>query len=282
MQNKLLNYDNLLLISQVNAMLNRHLIRYTKNMQKDVNSISLITYNIHKGFGVGAVRFLLPEMRSAITGLNPDFVFLQEVQGKHRKREKRIDSWPEAPQFEYIAENIWPHYIYAKNAVYQSGHHGNAILSKYPFECFENINLSNINRASRGILHTQLIIDNATIHLLCVHLGLFKAERAEQCKALMKRIKEVVPPNEPLLMAGDFNDWRTIISKTLADDLNIEEAFVTIEGQHARSFPAIRPALCVDRVYFRGMKVQEVACLQGKPWRMLSDHLPLYARFELL
>ncbi len=251
-------------------------------MHQGEGNISLITYNIHKGFGVGAVRFLLPEMREAITGLNPDFVFLQEVQGKHRKREKRIDSWPDSPQFEYIAENIWPHYVYAKNAVYQSGHHGNAILSKYPFDRFESINLSTINRASRGILHTQLKIDNVTIHLLCVHLGLFKAERAEQCKALMKRIKDMVPQDEPLLMAGDFNDWRTVISRTLAEDLGIEEAFVTVEGQHAKSFPAIRPALCVDRVYFRGMKVKEVACLQGKPWRMLSDHLPLYAQFELL
>lgn len=244
--------------------------------------ISLITYNIHKGFGVGAVRFLLPEMREAITGLNPDFVFLQEVQGLHKKREKRIDAWPDTPQFEYIAENIWPHYIYAKNAVYQSGHHGNAILSKYAFDSFENINLSNINRASRGILHTQLKLDNKNLHLLCVHLGLFKAERTEQCKALMQRIKDVVPKDEPLLMAGDFNDWRTIISKPLFEDLMIEEAFVAVEGQHARSFPAIRPALCVDRVYFRGMKVNEVACLHGKPWRMLSDHLPLYAQFDLL
>lgn len=251
-------------------------------MQKDVKSISLITYNIHKGFGVGAVRFLLPEMRTAIAGLNPDFVLLQEVQGEHRKREKRIESWPESPQFEYIAENIWPHYIYAKNAVYQSGHHGNAILSKYPFDRFENINLSNMHRASRGILHIQLKLDNKMIHLLCVHLGLFKAERAEQCKALIQRIKEVVPQDEPILMAGDFNDWRTLISKTLLEDLNIEEAFVAVEGQHARSFPALRPSLCVDRVYFRGMKVLEVACLHGKPWRMLSDHLPLYARFELL
>lgn len=252
------------------------------NMPQTAKSISLITYNIHKGFGVGAVRFLLPEMRSAITGLNPDFVFLQEVQGKHHKREKRINSWPDSPQFEYIAENIWPHYVYAKNAVYQSGHHGNAILSKYPFESYENINLSNINRASRGILHTQLKLGDSTVHLLCVHLGLFKAERAEQCKALIQRIKDAVPDHEPILMAGDFNDWRTIISKTLAEDLGIEEAFVTIKGQHARSFPAIRPALCVDRVYFRGMNVEEVACLKGKPWRMLSDHLPLYARFELI
>jgi endonuclease/exonuclease/phosphatase family metal-dependent hydrolase len=250
-------------------------------MLQNKNTVSLITYNIHKGFGVGALRFLLPEMREAIISLNPDFVFLQEVQGKHRKREKRIESWPDSPQFEYIAENIWPHYIYAKNAVYQSGHHGNAILSKYPFESFESINLSNINRASRGILHTRLKIDNSIIHLLCVHLGLFKGERAEQCKALMERIQSVVPLNEPLLMAGDFNDWRAVISKPMHDDLGIEEAFVAVEGQHARSFPAIRPALCIDRVYFRGMKVNEVACLQGKPWRLLSDHLPLYASFEL-
>ncbi len=251
-------------------------------MQEEVRNVSLITYNIHKGFGVGAVRFLLPKMRDAITNLNPDFVFLQEVQGEHLKREKRINAWPVAPQFEYIAENIWPHYVYAKNAVYQSGHHGNAILSKYAFERFENINLTNIRRASRGILHAQLRLDKITIHLLCVHLGLFKTERMIQCNALMQRIKDVVPPDEPLLMAGDFNDWRTILSRPLAENLNIEEAFVSVEGQHARSFPAIRPALCVDRVYFRGMKVHAVACLHGKPWSMLSDHLPLYARFELI
>lgn len=250
-------------------------------MQKAVRSLSLITYNIHKGFGVGAVRFLLPEMKSAIAGLNPDFVFLQEVQGKHRKREKRIDSWPDSPQFEYFADAVWPHYIYAKNAIYESGHHGNAILSKYAFDCFENINLSTINRASRGILHTQIKLDEKTIHLLCVHLGLFKAERAEQCKALMQRISTAVPQEDPLLMAGDFNDWRSHISSPLADELGIQEAFVALEGQHARSFPAIKPALCVDRVYFRGMKVERVACLQGKPWRMLSDHLPLYAHFRL-
>lgn len=250
-------------------------------MMRKGHSLSLVTYNIHKGFGVGAVRFLLPEMRFALTELSPDFVFLQEVQGKHRRREKRIDAWPDLPQFEYMAENIWPHYIYSKNAVYHSGHHGNAILSKYPFERFESVNLSNINRASRGILHTQLNLDNTIIHLLCVHLGLFKAERTEQCTTLIQRIKDLVPENQPLLMAGDFNDWRTVISKVLAEDLNIEEAFVTLEGQHARSFPAIKPALCIDRVYYRGMKVEEVACLQGKPWRMLSDHLPLYARFTL-
>lgn len=250
-------------------------------MQQATRNISLLTYNIHKGFGVGAVRFLLPEMREAIAALNPDFVFLQEVQGKHRRKEKRIDSWPNLPQCDYLANSNWPYYIYAKNAVYQSGHHGNAILSKYAFESFQSINLATSNRASRGILHTQMQINGRRIHLLCVHLGLFKTERALQAKTLMTRIQELVPDNEPMLMAGDFNDWRTLISKPLSEQLGVEEAFVTLEGQHARSFPAIRPSLCVDRVYYRDMQVQEVACLHDKPWRKLSDHLPLYARFSL-
>lgn len=245
---------------------------------------SLITYNIHKGFGLGRVRFLLPEMRIALSTLNPDFVFLQEVQGQHRRRERRIDAWPETPQFEYIAEKIWPHYLYAKNAVYRSGHHGNAILSKYPFVCFDNINLSPITRASRGILHGQIKLEgdpSVIVHLLCVHLGLFKAERAWQYKAIMQRITDSIPYNEPLLMAGDFNDWRHHFSQPLADELGIKEAFFSLEGQHARSFPAIKPAFCTDRIYFRGLKVVDVQCLQGKPWRLLSDHVPLLAHFEL-
>lgn len=246
------------------------------------DTISLVTYNIHKGFGVGAVRFLLPKMREALSALTPDFVFLQEVQGQHSRKAKRIQTWPLAPQFEYMAEKLWPHYIYAKNAVYDAGHHGNAILSKYPFESFENLNLSKHIRASRGMLHCQIRYKNTNLHLLCVHLGLFKTERAVQCELLMQRIRSVVPQNEPLIMAGDFNDWRNHLSSRLAEELAIDEAFYEIEGRHARSFPALRPSLSVDRIYYRGLDIMEVACLDGKPWRTLSDHIPLYARFRFL
>jgi endonuclease/exonuclease/phosphatase family metal-dependent hydrolase len=244
--------------------------------------ISLLTYNIHKGFGIGRLRFLLPQMREALSGLSPDIVFLQEVQGLHYKRAKRILAWPTLPQVEYIAEHDWPYYLYAKNATYRSGHHGNAILSKYPFDCFENINLSSHRRASRSILHGQIKLEQTgqTLHLLCVHLGLFKSERAFQCRTLMKRIYDSVPEHEPLLMAGDFNDWRMHLSKPLAKELNIHEAFCSLEGRHARSFPAIKPTLCVDRIYFRGLNVKRVQSLEGKPWRTLSDHIPLCAQFN--
>ena len=246
--------------------------------------VSLITYNIHKGYSLGRIRFLLPQMRDALQSLTPDFLFLQEVQGEHRRRQKRIEAWPDMPQSEYMAQNSWPHYVYAKNAVYQSGHHGNAILSKYPFAQFDNINLSSMNRASRSILHTKLCLPELggkTLHLLCVHLGLFKTERKEQYQALAQRINEHIPQHDPLIMAGDFNDWRNHMSQPLVQQLGINEAFFELEGEHARSFPAIKPALSVDRIYYRGMEVETVRCLQGKPWKNLSDHLPLYASFNI-
>ena len=243
-------------------------------------SLSLVTYNIHKGFGLGRLRFLLPQMRHALSGLQPDFMLLQEVQGFYRQRSKRIQPAPVRTQFEYMAEHDWPHFIYAKNAIYPSGHHGNAILSKHTFDKFENFNLSKHRRASRSILHGQIkIAEGLNLHLLCVHLALFKAERHAQCKAIIQKIRQVIPEHEPLLMAGDFNDWRKELSRPLAEEMGISEAFQTVEGEHARSFPAIRPSLCMDRIYFRGLKVKRVQCLHGKPWRTLSDHVPLFAEF---
>lgn len=250
-----------------------------------MQKVSLITYNIHKGFGVAKMRFLLPQMRAALTELNPNFVFLQEVQGRHSRREKRIQHWPDLPQFEYMAELEWAHFLYARNAIYQSGHHGNAILSKYTFNSFENINLSTHNRASRSILHGQITLQiegrPITLHLLCVHLGLFKKERAFQCDALIQRIYETIPVNEPLIMAGDFNDWRNHLSGPLADTLGLEEAFFNMHGELALTFPSIRPTLRVDRIYFRGLHLRKAIRLHGRPWRTLSDHLPLYAEFDI-
>lgn len=243
---------------------------------------SLVTYNIHKGFGLSKRRFVLPEMRFALAALNPDFIFLQEVQGQHQLRAKKVYNWPQVPQFEYMAEPDWPHYLYAKNAIYKLGHHGNAILSKYPFQSFGNENLSHRHHASRSILHGEIHLGDICLHLLCVHLGLFKAERISQCQAIISKIQALIPEQAPVLMAGDFNDWRMHLSKSFKEELGLEEAFQSLEGKHARSFPAIRPTFRIDRIYFRGLEVKEVDCLRGKPWRDLSDHLPLFAEFELL
>lgn len=226
---------------------------------------------------------MLPQMRDAIGALNPDIIFLQEVQGEHSRQEKRIQNWPDESQFEYLAKELWPHFAYAKNAIYQSGHHGNAILSKYPFVEWENINVATHSRASRSLLHGLIKIEplDFSVHVICIHLGLFKQERSEQLDTLIDRIAKQVPEGAPLIIAGDFNDWRKEAQESLESHLGLKEVFKQLEGDYAKSFPGWRPTLRVDRIYFRGLKLISGQCLRKKPWRLLSDHLPLVATFEL-
>lgn len=244
--------------------------------------IKVLTYNIHKGFSVGNRRFVLHEMKEALRDVDADIVFLQEIQGEHRKRQTRVADWPTDSQFEFLADQVWNHHAYGKNAIYKSGHHGNAILSKYPFVAWENINVSPMRSASRSLLHGTIDTDSGVrIHVICVHLGLFDAEREKQLSTLTRRIRSHVPDDEPLIIAGDFNDWKGRAEKHLNDDLNLFEVFKETTGQHARSFPAWMPTLPMDRIYCRGLMPEECHRLHNHAWRRLSDHTPLLASFKL-
>ncbi len=246
-------------------------------------NLRMLTYNIHKGFSPGNRRFVLHELRSALEIADVELVFLQEIQGEHQKHRNRIDGWPKESQFEFLAEGLWPHYTYGKNAVYKAGHHGNAILSKYPFKAIENINVAYNRWASRSLLHGTIEVPalEAPLHVICIHLGLAEAEREEQLAILSQRINAHVPHDEPLLIAGDFNDWRQRAEYHLHEDLGLQEVFAILKGRHAKTFPIWWPLLSVDRIYFRSLEPKGCSCLTGDPWRKLSDHAPLYAEFEI-
>jgi endonuclease/exonuclease/phosphatase family metal-dependent hydrolase len=246
------------------------------------NSFKILTYNIHKGFRVANIRFVLPQMRDALEDIGADVLFLQEIYGQHLKHETRIKAWPIEPQFKFLAKNSWPHYAYGQNALYHGGHHGNAILSKFPFLNWENIDVSKHKRASRGLLHGTLDIPHTTkkLHVICIHFALFKTERGKQLTTLNKRITERVSSDEPLIIAGDFNDWRGQAECYLETELALQEVFKVSQGHHAKTFPSWRPSLPVDRIYYRGIKLQTCRRLYAMPWRKLSDHVPLYAEFS--
>lgn len=245
------------------------------------NQIKIVTYNIHKGFSFGKSRFVLHQMREMLGHVDADIIFLQEIQGKHEKHELYVENWPAMPHFEFLAEEIWPHYAYGKNAIYRLGHHGNAILSKYPFTFWENIDVSIQKRASRSLLHGVIELpNNGVLHVICVHLGLMKFERTKQMQVLVERIQSKIPAGEPILIAGDFNDWRSHLSFELEQNLGLEEIFKTLRGSYAKSFPSWQPTLPVDRIYYRGVKPELCKRFNQYPWRKLSDHLPLYAEFS--
>lgn len=243
----------------------------------------LLTYNIHKGFNVGNRRFVLHPIRKALTELNAEVMCLQEVQGQHLQHELKILNWPEHNQTEFIAQNVWQHHAYGKNAVYSHGDHGNAIISKFPLAEWENINVSPYIWASRSLLHGVLCLPNTErcVHIICLHLGLLATERRRQIEILCQRIESHVPDNAPLIIAGDFNDWQSKIARQFYQHLHLREVFQTLQGNHARTFPVWLPLLPMDRIYYRGLEAITCERLKSPLWQSLSDHAPLLATFQL-
>jgi len=237
--------------------------------------IKILSYNIHKGFNTGNRGFILKNIRDALEQVQPDIIFLQEVLGHHK-------AYPE-PQFKFLAGKNWHHYSYGKNAVYSHGHHGNAILSKFPIRFSENIDVSTNKVEKRGLLHAIVTVPQSKnpLHLICVHLGLLESERKTQVKRLLDRIDSHVPHDQPLVIGGDFNDWREKVSPQLKSKLDLQEAFEVANGSHARTFPSWLPALKLDRLYFRGSVLRLAKCMSGEPWSKMSDHLALYTELAI-
>lgn len=245
-------------------------------------TLKVLTFNIHKGFSTGNVNFVLEETRSAIHKVHADLVFLQEVVGFHGKHRRKYLNWPKTSQFEYLADTLWPHFAYGKNAVHMSGHHGNAILSKFPIVDWENINISTNRFERRGLLHAVIKTPNhSRLHAICIHLDLLESGRKKQIEFLAKRIDDSVPEKEPLIIAGDFNDWKERVTTSLQRKLQAQEVFQKLRGRHPNTFPSWFPILSLDRIYYRDLKAKSARALQAKSWRTLSDHTPLYAEFQI-
>lgn len=114
-----------------------------------------------------------------------------------------------------------------------------------------------------------------SLHLCCVHLGLKEGERRQQLQKLCNVIEEEVPASAPLVVAGDFNDWRCRVCPMLRARLGLIEAFSADTGRPPRTYPARLSLLRLDRVYSRNIKTQNPQVLNGTPWSRLSDHAAL-------
>ncbi|HEB81245.1 MAG TPA: EEP domain-containing protein [Gammaproteobacteria bacterium] len=244
--------------------------------------LKIVTYNIHKGFSASNWRFILHEIRHALREVDADILFLQEIQGEHLRHALKHENWPDSSQFEFLADEIWHHHAYGKNAIYDKGHHGNAILSKFDFVHWDNIDVSLMKTASRSLLHGVLTLPgDRPLHVICVHLGLLGYERELQLRQLIQRIDSHIPHDQPMIIAGDFNDWRGRAEAWFSRVLGVSEVFKGHYGRYARTFPAWMPVLPMDRIYSRGLEVVSCRPLSGRPWRHLSDHLPLLSEFVL-
>ncbi len=267
--------------------------------------IRVATYNIHKGVSSFGSNPRVLALKKAIGLFEADVVFLQEVQGKHEKLSTKYGEesrghrhWPVAAQHEFFAGESH-HSAYGMNAVYDHGHHGNALLSAFPIADTRNHDVSDHAYEQRGILHCVLDTPECKVHCYVVHLGLFESGRGRQTQALIDAVMASAPNGEPVIIAGDFNDWRNTLSATLRDKLGVVEVFDELGSrggigammrnlvgrEHkvrpARTFPAALPCFRLDRIYVRGFTVDTAEVLHGTLWAKLSDHAPIVANLKL-
>ncbi|EJM96092.1 endonuclease/exonuclease/phosphatase family protein [Herbaspirillum sp. YR522] len=260
--------------------------------------LRVATYNIHKGVTSFGGRPRILALKQALAQLDADILFLQEVQGRHDLNALRHTSnWPQQGQHEYLAGETH-HSAYGMNAVYDHGHHGNALISRFAIASFRNQDVSDHSYESRGILHCVVPVDGVEVHCYVVHLGLFAGGRRRQTAALIEAVRSSSPPDAPLIIAGDFNDWTNQLSKMLYQRIGVQEVFdqpvtkglmnglrrlggLSTPIRPARTFPAMLPWLRLDRIYLRGFKVHKAEVLSEGPWARLSDHAPIVSELQL-
>jgi endonuclease/exonuclease/phosphatase family metal-dependent hydrolase len=267
--------------------------------------IRVATYNIHKG--VSSIRSTprVLALKKAIAQFDANIVFLQEVQGRHDRYHAQFGEearghrhWPEKAQHEFFAGDAL-HSAYGMNAVYDHGHHGNALVSSYPIVNMANHDVSDHAYEQRGILHVLVDSPSGPIHCDVVHLGLFEGGRVRQAQALVDCVNNSASNGEPVIIAGDFNDWRNNLSAQLRKELGVVEVFDELGPRSklgdlarsfarrdkpvnpARTFPAALPFFRLDRIYVRGFKIESAEVKSGPLWATLSDHAPIVANLKL-
>lgn len=112
--------------------------------------------------------------------------------------------------------------IYEQNAVFDTWHQGNVIISRFPIHKHRNIDISTPRFQKRGLLAAELFIDTRPFFVLCVHLGRNRQERIKQAHAICDFIHHDIPHTSPIVLAGDFNDWKKEISPILFEKTGLK------------------------------------------------------------
>ena len=123
-------------------------------------------------------------------------------------------------------------------------HHGNAILSRLPLKTENNLNISVNKLEQRGLLHCEVVPEGWEDPLvcLCVHLNLREPDRLKQYRAISDYVSRYIRPESPLIIAGDFNDWRQKSARELGRALDLNEVFVDNTGKRPKTFPSRLPS----------------------------------------
>lgn len=237
------------------------------------SSIRFITYNIRKGKGASIfANDRVASLGQALHTCSPDLVLCQEVSHVYD---------PAVSQSAELGHILGLCSYYEPNKRRRNGHHGNATFTRYPVVHARNYDVSTNRLERRGVLYLCLDVNGRRLHVLNAHLGLNQTQRLVQVTSIAAIVDERVPANEPVILAGDFNDWNQRLDDVIVNQHGFRNALGHLPAQDVRTWHARRPVFNLDRVYVRNIKTRGALRLGGAPWEGLSDHLPLVVELDL-
>jgi endonuclease/exonuclease/phosphatase family metal-dependent hydrolase len=272
--------------------------------------LRVITYNIHRAIGVDR-RFRPERIAKILAHYRADLVLLQEVdEGAPRSRELDLAR-------ELAGVLGFPYVAVGHNVTLKKGRYGNATLSRFPILRERNIDLTidespagaatlstfsrrrqevmtaaggGFSLIRRGCQHTTIAVGSAgaerPVEAFNLHLGLSARERERQVGLLVNSEEfRRVGPEVPVFVAGDFNDWRSLLRPIFTEVFGFRCA-TDRRGPRVdraiRTYPSFSPQGGLDRIYYRGpLDLAAVRACRLQASRVASDHLPVIAEFEV-
>ena len=204
----------------------------------------------------------LEKIAEAIQEVSPDFIGLEEVDVKC-SRSGNVD---EPKELARLAG--YPYYAFAKAISLGDGEYGNALLSRYPIESFEVIQLASGIGEDRSLGHAIVSVEGVQLDVFVTHLSFEdRSLRIKQMKAIAKMLKDC----DRYVLLGDLNSFN------IADISYLDAAYyVNREDRRYATFRRFNSSpdnIVVSEGFTELMSgVSEAEC---------SDHSLLYAGFLL-
>jgi endonuclease/exonuclease/phosphatase family metal-dependent hydrolase len=230
-------------------------------------ALPVASYNVHKCVGLDRRRDPARTLR-VIAELDADIVALQEADRRFGDRAGLLDL--DALR---EASGLTPVPFDRIGAAH--GWHGNLLLTRNAeIEVVRPLSLPGLE--PRGALVVDMRHRDRPLRVIAAHLGLLRASRLLQARAILAALDSDDDGRSTLLM-GDLNEWRLRGRTSLAPLAARKRLPVSVP-----SFPAQFPMLALDRIIASPCaEVVQLTPHDSPLARVASDHLPVKAWLRL-
>jgi endonuclease/exonuclease/phosphatase family metal-dependent hydrolase len=235
--------------------------------------LRVVSYNIHRGLSPFSLRDVACHIKALLTSSKADICCLQEDVSEGLFNQSDLVK---------TCQDVWHHSVFSQTIRVQGSRQGNTIATRFPIAFSEAFKISgSLPGEPRRLLICELDLGGPIPLLVaCTHFGLSRGHRMQNLNRLLAVLARY-DRTRPMILAGDFNDWPCELSVKLRRELGLYDAYYSLNGSMALTFPVFFPCLALDRIYARGLDAYKAFVVKDRYWHKRSDHLPIVADFDL-